>query len=548
MLGLAPATAQSSAQAARALGQASFGGSEAAIDALTGNTFHAWIDAQMAIAPRSDAVDLVQSYFDSDPSGSYRPGDGGTNYTPSWIVGQFWGNGIGSEDQLRKRVVHALMQIFVVSLENSDLYDMARPFAHYIDNLGKHAFGNFHALLEDIALSPVMGEYLSHMRNEKADPSTGRMPDENFARELMQLFSIGLYQLNIDGSVKLGANGKPIETYNNTDVIGMARVFTGWAWNTPANTSQPWRAFWAGPGRYETSGSERFDLKPMRVHASYHETGIKQFLGVTIPANTDGAASLKIALDTLFNHPNVAPFIGKQLIQRLVTSNPSSAYVQRVAEAFNNNGLGVRGDMAAVIRAVLLHPEARNAPQGESGKLREPVLRVVLALKALGATSVTGKWLIEWDLRGGLQVPYHSPSVFNFYRPGYVPPNTSIASAGMVAPEMQIINETTVSHWVNFVWALLQWGVGWTGSTQDVTVDFNNPAHPFVVAAKRSDAALIDHLSKVLFAGGMSAGLRANILNAMQNQVGWNAATRLEDKIRIAAFIALVSSEFMLER
>ena len=536
-----------SSQAGRALSQASLGASKADIDALAGRSLADWITEQMNLPHTTDYVDDVQAQFDLDPAGSYRPG-GGSKYTPNWLIDTFWATAVNGPDPLRRRVAHALLHIFVVSLEQSDLYEQARPFGRYLDNLAKNAFGNFRTLIEDVALSPTMGVYLSHMRNEKGDPAKGRLPDENFARELMQLFTIGLYELNIDGTVKLGSNGKPIETYNNNDVMGLARVFTGWAWNVPDTPSQPWKAWWTGPDTYATTGTARFDLLPMKVHSAYHETGIKQFLGVTVPANTSGTVSAKTALDTLFNHPNVGPFIGKQLIQQLVTSNPSPAYVQAVAQAFNNNGAGVRGDMAAVVRAILLHAEARAEPTGQFGKVREPIIRTVQAFKVVGAAPTTARWNLSWDHRGMLQTPLSAPSVFNFYRPGYIPPNTQIATLGMVAPGMQIVNESTVANWVNFVWALLQWGVGWTGTTQAVKVDLTQSSNPLVRAATISDAALADYLNTSLFAGKMSTALRANIISAMQNQVSWNSTTRLQDRCRIGAFIALVSAEYMIER
>ena len=552
-----PVNALTAQQAARFLTQASFGPTAESVAALAGRPTQDWLTAQMAIPPAADYVDDIQRWFDK--GSSYRPGSGGDNYTPGWLQHKYWSLAMNAPDQLRRRVVHALLQIHVVSLEDSNLYDHGRSVGQYMDNLGKHAFGNYRNLLQDVALSPVMGMYLSHIRNQKANTATGRAPDENFAREVMQLFSIGLNQLNMDGTVKTASNGKPLETYTNDDVEGLARVFTGWSWDMPDGSNASNTFQWGGPGRYDSVGAARFDLKPMRVYPAFHETGAKSFLGVTIPAGTDGNASLRIALDTLFNHPNVGPFIGKQLIQRLVTSNPSPAYVQFVAQAFNNNGSGVRGDMAAVIRAVLLYSEARSEPAGQFGKLREPVLRITQAARALQASSLTGRWMMGWDERNKLmQAPLGSPSVFNFYRPGYVPPNTQIATLNLVAPEFQIANETTVVEWVNYNWALLQWGVAWTGSgvdvpaanrnKPDVTIDFTRTTTALGQAAVTSDAAVVDQLNLLLFAGRMSTTLRGQILNAMQNQVSWNALTRLADRQKTAAFIALTSSEYLIER
>jgi len=264
----------------------------------------------------------------------------------------FWRNALSGEDVLRQRVAFALSQIFVVSQANPDI--KVRLASGYFDVLGRNAFGNFRTLLEEVSLSPAMGIYLSHLGNRKSDLATGRLPDENYAREIMQLFTIGLHELNQDGTVKLDpADGTPMETYGVADIQGLAKVFTGFSW--------------AGP---DTSGvrfvdrvvgiSDRYYL-PMQGYPQFHEPGPKSFLGRTIDT-TDPKDSLKQALDILFNHPNVGPFFGRLMIQRLVTSNPSPAYVGRVAAAFANNGKGVRGDMQAVIRAVLLDPEATNPP------------------------------------------------------------------------------------------------------------------------------------------------------------------------------------------
>ncbi len=546
-------------QASRMLTQATFGPTVDSVTDLTTISPSDWLTQQMAIPARADYVNEVQYWFDK--GSQYHPGNGGDKYGPGMLQHKYWSLAVNAPDQLRQRISHSLLQIFVVSLEDSNLYDHARSFGQYMDNLNKHAFGNYRDLLQDVALSPVMGIYLSHMRNRKADIATGRVPDENFAREIMQLFTIGLHQLNLDGTEKLDGNGKPIETYTNDDVVGLARVFTGWSWDMSDSSDNSFT--WGGPERYLTTGAARYDLKPMRVYPNFHETGPKSFLGVNVPANTDGNASLRTALDTLFNHPNVGPFIGKQLIQRLVTSNPSPAYVQFVAQAFNNNGSGVRGDMAAVIRAVLLYSEARAEPAGQSGKLREPALRITQAMRALNASSLTGRWLMGWNERSLLQSPLGSPSVFNFYRPGYVPPNTQIASMGMVAPEFQITNETTVVEWVNYISALVSWGTGWTGTSTDiplaqrekadVTINFASTGTPLGRAASLSDvvasnAAVVDHLNLLLFSGRMSTTLRGQILDALQNQVGWNGATRQVDRLRIATFIALTSSEYLIER
>jgi uncharacterized protein (DUF1800 family) len=553
----APVQPASRGDAARFLQQATLGPSSADVDSLMARSFSQWLDQQVAQPFTGAYVETMQAWFDR--GNSYHPGNGGVNYSPSIVEHRFWHNAINGPDALRHRMVHTWIQIFVVSLEDSNLYDHGRAFGSYLDQLGTLAFANFRDLLEMVALSPVMGMYLSHIRNQKEDLATGRLPDENFAREVMQLFTIGLHELNLDGTEKLDAQGRPIETYNNTDVSGLARVFTGWSWGFDDQDIQSnGTTFkWGGPGRYLTTGAERFDLRPMRIYPDFHSSLEKKFLGVTIPVGTPGTQSLRTALDTLFQHSNVGPFIGKQLIQRLVTSNPSASFVRRVARVFNDNGLGVRGDMTAVIKAILLDPEARQAPRGESGKIREPVLRVTQWARAFGAESLTGRWMMGGDLRNLSQAALHSPSVFNFYRPGYVPPNTSIATNNMVAPEMQIVNESTVAEWTNFSFALAGWGTGWTGSgvdipdalknKTDVYVDFASSQNKMRLLVADGIDKLIDEINVLFYGGQMSAALRAALITAVDTVPSWDTK-QAENRCRTAMFLALAAPEFLAQR
>jgi uncharacterized protein (DUF1800 family) len=262
------------------------------------------------------------------------------------VMESFWLQAVRGPDQLRQRTVFALSQIFVVSNVNSSIDSEVGAHASYLDMLARNAFGNFRTLLEEVATHPAMGHYLSHFRNEREDEASGRIPDENFAREVMQLFTIGLWELNQDGSRRRDPAGEFIPTYAQDDVSGLARVFTGWSWGGPDRSVARWHGWVGGRNWQEQMGN----------YPDFHSPSEKRFLGVTIPAGTSGEESLRIALDRLFNHPNVGPFIGRQMIQRFVTSNPSPAYIARVAAAFNDNGQGVRGDMRAVLRAVLLDP------------------------------------------------------------------------------------------------------------------------------------------------------------------------------------------------
>ena len=318
-------------EAARFLGQAAFGGTDADVAAVQTQGFDAWINAQFAAVP-------TQSHWDWMVAEGYAVV--GNTFSFAGVDNSLWRKLMSSSDVLRQRVTLALSEVFVVSMAGLPVNWRGMVAAAYMDTLETNAFGNFRTLLDEVTLSVGMGVYLNMRGNQKAD-GKGREPDENYAREVMQLFTLGLYQLNTDGSVKT-ANGVPLETYTQDDIKGLARVFTGWDYD-----------------RYNAAVPDHA-RRPMVLSASRHSPEAKSFLGVNLPAGTDGVGELKAALDALFNHSNVGPFFGRQLIQRLVTSNPSPAYVSRVATVFNNNGAGVRGDMKAVIRAVLLDAEARS--------------------------------------------------------------------------------------------------------------------------------------------------------------------------------------------
>ena len=352
-----------------------------------------------------------------------------------------WRQAITGQDQLRQRVGQALLSFLVVGIDGVNTNWRAFAAANYVDVLMDNAFGNYRDILDKVTTSPAMGYYLTYLGNRKANAATGAQPDENYARELMQLFTLGVSKLNADGTVQTSGT-TTLDAYTQDDVSGLARVFTGFNLDATDSTT---------PDRLR---------RPLIQQAANHELGTKVFLGTTIPANTDGFASLRIALDTIFANANVPPFVSKQLIQRLVTSNPTPAYVGRVAAVFANNGSSVRGDMKAVIRAILTDSEARsdaNLTAANFGKLREPVMRLTNWARAFGATSPSDAWAFgntTSSLNRLAQSPGRSPSVFNFFRPGYTPPNTAIATAGLVAPEMQITNEPSVIAYVNYMQTL----------------------------------------------------------------------------------------------
>ncbi len=531
--------------AARLLQQASFGPTPAQINRVVDLGAAAWLDEQMALPFSPELVKHVQTKYDLGPD--WR--GGGHRYSQIWVSERFWALAATGPDQLRRRMAWSLHQILMASQTDSNIWDHARAYAHYVDTLNRLAFGNYRELLEEIALSPVMGIYLSHIRNRKEDTSAGRQPDENFARELMQLFTIGLVELNLDGTPKRDASGRTIATYNNDDVMALAKVFTGWSWGLPDSQLTDANFRRGGP-EYAALQDLRVDVQRMKAYPGQHSTAEKRlFAGkppaVTIRANTGAAESLRIALDTVFNHPNVGPFLGRQLIQRLVTSNPSPAYVARVAAAFNNNGLGVRGDLAAVLRAVLLDAEARDTPtSADFGKLLEPVLRVSQWMRAFDATSVTGEFMMGYDFDAVGQRPLFSASVFSYYRPGYVPPNTAFAARAATAPEFQIVNESTSAAWVNMAEAMSGAGLGWTGSSQDVA---SNYAALASLSASGHVLGMVDQVNLLLFAGRMSATLRLAILDAVSGVGGTDSASHTY-RARVAVFMALAAPEYLVQR
>ena len=437
----------SPAEARRFLSFASFGANDAAVEELTALGYSAWIDKQFARPPTShraiwEGIDAAIRLQDPQDSA-------GTN----GVLDAFWTQALNSPDQLRLRVAYALSQIFVVSAVDAEVTNQPRALAAWLDMLGTDGLTTYRQLLEAVARHPLMGRYLTHLRNRKADLATGRVPDENFGREVMQLFSIGVVRLNPDGSPLL-VDGQPAETYGPSDVTQISRVFTGWSFACPAFPSNS--CFNDGAGSSGASDPDR-EFKPMLGYPQFHSPEAKEFLGVGIPAQNPAnpGLSLQVALDTLAAHPNVGPFIGRQLIQRLVMSNPSPAYIADISAVWADNGAGVRGDMKAVVKAILLHPEARRPrPTPKAGKLREPVLRLAAFLRAFPHTSISGRWQIgDTDLPADQlgQTPLRAPSVFNFYRPGYVAPGSQSAAAGMVAPELQLLNESTVAGFANFM-------------------------------------------------------------------------------------------------
>ena len=539
---------------AKFLTQASFGPTESSSARVQALGYEGWIDEQLALPQVShraawDAADAAVKA--TLPTGTI--GQDG-------LINSFWKQALSGDGQLRQRVAFALSQIFVISMQDSTIGDNPRTVAAFLDMLADKGLGNFRELIEAVALHPGMGIYLSHLHNQKADPRTGRVPDENFAREVMQLFTIGLVKLERDGTPTL-SGGKTIDNYTQADIAGLAKVFTGFSWACPDAPDSA--CFFSGTANGNTDPDRR--IKPMVAYAQYHSKEEKRFLGTTIPAQTtaDPKASLKIALDTLFKHPNVGPFIGEQLIQRLVTSNPSPAYVAAVASAFNDNGAGVRGDMKAVVKAVLLHPEARDAG-ASGGKVREPVLRLSATLRAFGARSDSGAFRVGNTDSAATQLgqtPLRAPSVFNFYRPGYVPPGTATAAAGLAAPELQLAQETAAAGYVNYMRDNISLGVGATNGTvggvvlnrRDVRLDYSGEL-PLATQA----VELVQRMNAKLMYGTMPEALKAEIEGAVgkivvptltanaSNQAQVDTARK--NRVYTAAFLTVISPEFQVQK
>ncbi len=528
-----PAPPISEVEAARFLLQSQFAAPDADIATLRAQGYDAWLNASYAAAPgqtgaawltsrNHDAITAAMTYFLS------MAGDH-----------MIWNQLLTGPDQMRKRVALALSEYFVVSLNAIDGFHPAYVIAAYWDLLTASAFGNFRTLLEKVTLNLAMGMYLNTKGNLKEDLTTGRQPDENYAREVMQLFTIGLYELNTDGTAKTDTAGNPIETYKQSDISNLARVFTGYDIDFS-------RVRWAPVTwhDYPVPGTE-FASDPMRLNPANHSTLEVRFLGATIPANTSGADALRLALDIIFRHPNVGPFFARQMIQRLVTSNPSPAYVGRVAQAFANNGAGVRGDLKAVWTAILTDAEARAAPdatQTTRGKLREPIVRLVQWARTVGTTSATGAYEL-YDLTpndfGIGQSPLRAPSVFNFFRPGYVPPNTGIAAAARQAPEFQLHNETTTAGYINF----MEWMT--SGAYQDVL-----PGYAALLPLAHDPPALLAWLNLRLAANQVSAATLSRMQVALTTlEVTANSTEAAKKSLAAyACLLILACPEYLIQK
>jgi uncharacterized protein (DUF1800 family) len=522
--------ADTEADAIRLLKQATFGPTEASIDRVKTLGISRWLDEQFDMAasryptyafwPSTRPDTCVNDTSRPDTGTSYCARD---NYTLYQLQRQFFLQAINAEDQLRQRMAFALSQVLVTSgVEIPMVYGMQR----YQQMLRDNAFGNFEKLLLDMTLSPVMGRYLDMVNNRRL--TNGVQPNENYARELLQLFAVGVYQLNTDGTVKRDANGIALASYGQADIMDLTRALTGFTY-APLDGAAA-RAI--NPLNYLVNMVPSID-------ATYHDTTAKSILGSSIAAGGNAMSDATAAVRIVFNHPNVGPFISKQLIQKLVTSDPSAGYVERVAAQFNNNGSGVRGDLKAVLRAILLDPEARGPRKVEPtfGKLKEPVLYLTGMLRALyGRTD--GVWPRDAALTLAQNV-FMSPTVFNYYPPDYLVPGTVT-----LAPEFGLQDSTTSISRINVANTLLMGNAiapsaavfGATGTGVDLTA--------LQALAGSDPGAMVDRLGRIFLAGAMSAKMRSTILTAVNAIAASDTLTRA----RTAAYLVASSSQAQVDR
>jgi len=524
-----PTDQPSTAEAARFMTQATFGATSVEqIMGVQGTGIAGWLDQQFEMPAAALHVDYVQNQEPrvDDPATRIRE----IYPTEEMSYEAVWQQWLHDPAQLRARTAFALAQIVVISNVAPDL----RPYAmsSYMDMLNRNAFGSYRALLRDVTLHPAMGYYLNMLQSAKDDPAKGTHPNENYAREVLQLFSIGLGQLELDGTPKLDAQGRPIPTYDEAVVKGFARAFTGWTFANATSfhsADENARAAWT---------------TPMKPDPAYHSSGTKQLLdGFVLPAGGTPESDLEAALDNIFNHPNVGPFIGRQLIQRFVASNPSPAYIARVATVFNDNGGGVRGDLRAVVRAVLLDPEARAVPaagNASAGKQREPVVRFAHVLRALGARSANGINSIHHldSADSGLgQSPLLSPSVFNFYSPNFRQPG-AIAQAGLYAPEFQITTETSAVGALNFFASLFN-SEGYGNGSARLVLNYAP-----LEALADDPPKLVERLDLLLFSARMSDGTRMRLVTMLDAM----RARSARERVKAALIVTALSPDFVIQQ
>lgn len=537
-----------SIEASRFLAQASLGASYDEIMQLTNIGIDAWLDNQINLPPRSFAAKYDSIHQEAIAMITI---DADLN---RYLSFSFYEMVMTYNNVLRQKVAFALSQIFVVSpYFNPVISDEGRAVASYYDILYLNAFGNYRDILEKVSTHPVMGIYLSHFQNEKADLIQGILPDENYAREVLQLFSIGLLELNNDGSFKLDENGNAIATYSINDIEELAKVFTGFSGSPSAQEI----------GSTFDENLRNYDLtQPMVLFQEYHDNREKKLLGDTyIPPDQDGLQDMNDAVDIIFNHPNVGPFIALRLIQQLIKSNPSPAYINRVATAFNNNGSGVRGDMEAVVKAILIDPEARDMAwidDPQSGKLIQPIERFTKLFKAFNTSTPSGRYWLEDEKEfspGIAQGFLSSPTVFNFFTPFFAEKNF-VAPEGLVSPEFQIINSNTGISYLNLVENSLErspFSNRTAVSDSMITLianDLDMPSFDYSVEEHIYNSQglipLLDHLDFLLTRGQLSVNTKTIICNTINDKLARISDYNFSLIIIDAIYFIMISPDFVI--
>jgi uncharacterized protein (DUF1800 family) len=506
VVSVAPANALVSADAAaRFLGQASWGPDAASIAHVQQVGFSGYLAEQFATPP---------STYPNFPDSMV------TYLAP--VEAQFLVNAISGPDQLRQRVAFALSEILVVSGYKEFLPSRMTPYVSLVLN---DAFSNYETVMQDVALSPTMGDFLGMVQNAKANPAAGTAPNENFAREFLQLFTIGLEDLNLDGTPQLGSSGNPIPTYNQTTISNFAKVFTGWTYPTQ-------------PGATPLAQNPAYFAGPMIPVNSLHDTTSKTLLnGVVLPAGNGSEQDLVAALQNVFAHPNVAPFISRRLIQSLVTSNPSPAYVSRVAAVFNSNASGVRGDLKAVVTAILLDPEARqgDAPGSATntqGHLMEPVLYAAALSRALEGTAAANNMVAGFLTNMG-ELLFYPQSVFNYFPPSYQIPGTNLNG-----PEYQILTPSAAVQRANFAGCL-----AWTPKAAGLNVDLTA-----LTALAADPPSLLNALNLSLMRGQMSSQMQTAVLNSLAALGSYQGQALNQVRAQTAIYLVASSSQYQVLR
>ena len=531
----------------RFLTQATLGHSFEDIESLTAQGLEDWIDGQLVEDVTFKLLDKVKEYHQTKKDSLNDPN---TSAWERFYDNAWWQYHMTSTDELRQRIAFALSEIIVIS-RFSSFGDEPYALSDFYDIFLEHAFGNYRDILEEVTYHPAMAIYLTYLNNPKSDTLEGTFPDENYARELMQLFTIGLYELNLDGTIQLDGNNDPIPTYTNVEIAEFSKIFTGLSWQ---DRDQFFKKYPLDDTSYTLQ---------LKMFNEYHEPGVKNLLNnFQVPDRNpvDGIADINDALDNLFDHSNVGPFISKHLIQRLVTSNPSPQYIARVATVFNDNGSGVKGDLGAVVKTILLDPEARDCSEGDNptfGKLKEPFIRYYQIHKAFDASTLSGTY------RNSMahvqeyveQKPHTSPSVFNFFQQDYQPIGP-VDSLDLVAPEFQITNSRSITGFINglFEWIIddnpadeydLFNGEHDEGYEDEITtLDFSDEE---LVADDAHLHILVDRLNLILAQGRLTSSSEEAIINAIK-AYSQEDPEDIELRARLAIYLVMSSPEYLISR